>query len=171
MRSFYKAGCSCSGSPSVDHNIDAVCLYQHTWRTGEATADSQQRRQEFWKALRTAVGKIPIRNDAIIAGDFNCHVRPFSPHVGSSVINAPSVEADESDFLSILQDFSLTLLNTWHHKLKATCLTSKVHSQIDFFYLGYSMLIKAPNRVIPRKQPLWEPGRLIGIILCRLNTD
>ena len=115
-----------------DNCTDIFNVYQHIWRSQMDEKENRKHRDSVWKHLRQHVAKIPQRNSLAIGGDFNCTVRQTVHHVGSSLKQSKDPSRDMEDFLGILQDLGLTLLNTWHCKPAHTCVTSGVKTQLDF---------------------------------------
>ncbi|CAE7239713.1 TRPT1 [Symbiodinium natans] len=93
---------------------DLLNVYQHVWRTNIDKAENLKARASIWDAIRSSIMKSPQRNDLIIAGDFNCSIKTSRGLIGSAVVAKVEGSPDEDDFLGILQDFGLTLLNTWN---------------------------------------------------------
>ncbi|CAE7616365.1 TRPT1, partial [Symbiodinium natans] len=93
---------------------DLLNVYQYVWRTNIDKAENLKARASIWDAIRSSIMKSPQRNDLIIAGDFNCSIKTSRGLIGSAVVAKVEGSPDEDDFLGILQDFGLTLLNTWN---------------------------------------------------------
>ena len=95
-------------------------------------AENKKHREQVWKHLRQQVAKIPQQNSLIIGGDFNCTVRRSKELIGSAIIHTKEETKDMEEFLGFLQDFGLSLLNTWQCKPAHTCVTSGFKSQLNF---------------------------------------
>ena len=74
----------------------------------------------------------PTKNSLIIGGDINCTVRRSKELIGSAINRAKEEAQDMEEFLGFLQDFGLSLLNTWQRKPAHTCMTSGFKTQLDF---------------------------------------
>ena len=112
--------------------IDVLCVYQYVWRSTCNTEQNLQNRQKIWSAIRQALAAVPVRNDLVMGGDYNTSINQLHPHTGTSILRHASDSPDQDEFLSILQDFGLTLLNTWYAKNKVTCHNSGSYSQLDY---------------------------------------
>ena len=67
-----------------------------------------------------------------MGGDYNTPISQLHPHTGTSILRNASDSPDQDEFMSILQDFGLTLLNTWYATNKVTCHNSGSYSQLDY---------------------------------------
>ena len=93
--------------------------------TGRATSDvGPQSGRSSGRSLRT--------NTLLIGGDFNCTVRRLPRHVGSALSPVCEAVNDQEDFLSYLQDYGLSILNTWNARPAHTCHTGDARTQTDF---------------------------------------
>ena len=111
---------------------DLLNVYQHVWRTNIDKAENLKARASIWDAVRSSIMKSPQRNDLILAGDFNCSIQTSRGLIGSAVVAKVEGSPDEDDFLGILQDFGLTLLNTWNCTPAHTCVHQGTKTQLDF---------------------------------------
>ena len=112
--------------------IDVINLYQHVWRSQLDKDSNIKCREGVWKKLRQVTTKIPQQNTLVVGGDFNCTIRRMKHHIGSAIVEAREPAADQEELLGHLQDFGMTLLNTWHAKPAYTCQTGDSQTQIDF---------------------------------------
>ena len=128
---------------------DVLAVYQHVWRTGLDQATNLALRGQIWEGLRGALRRCPLRNELILAGDFNCGLRGPSLHVGTAVIPSGTPAPDEDELLGLLQDFGLTVLNTWARTPRHTCVTAGSHTQIVFSCAACSTPTPRPSAAHP----------------------
>ena len=114
------------------NSADIINVYQHVWRSQEDRESNLKCRASVWSQLRQVTAHIPQRNTLLIGGDFNCTVRRLQGHVGSALSPVREAANDQEDFLSYLQDYGLSILNTWNARPAHTCHTGDARTQIDF---------------------------------------
>ena len=114
------------------NSTDIINVYQHVWRSQEDRESNLKCRASVWTQLRQVTAHIPQRNTLLIGGDFNCTVRRLRRHVGSALSPVREAANDQEDFLSYLQDYGLSILNTWNARPAHTCHTGDARTQIDF---------------------------------------
>ena len=114
------------------NSTDIINVYQHVWRSQEDRESNLKCRASVWTQLRQVTAHILQRNTLLIGGDFNCTVRRLHRHVGSALSPVREAANDQEDFLSYLQDYGLSILNTWNARPAHTCHTGDARTQIDF---------------------------------------
>ena len=114
------------------NSTDVINVYQHVWRSQDDRESNLRCRASVWTQLRQVTAHIPQRNTLLIGGDFNCTVRRLPRHVGSALSPVREAANDQEDFLSYLQDYGLSILNTWNARPAHTCQTGDARTQIDF---------------------------------------
>ena len=114
------------------NSTDIINVYQHVWRSQEDRESNLKCRASVWTQLRQVTAHIPQRNTLLIGGDFNCTVRRLHRHVGSALSPVREAANDQEDFLIYLQDYGLSILNTWNARPAHTCHTGDARTQIDF---------------------------------------
>ena len=114
------------------NSTDIINVYQHVWRSQEDRESNLKCRASVWTQLRQVTAHIPQRNTLLIGGDFNCTVRRLHRRVGSALSPVREAANDQEDFLSYLQDYDLSILNTWNARPAHTCHTGDARTQIDF---------------------------------------
>ena len=114
------------------NSTDIINVYQHVWRSQDDRESNLRCRASVWTQLRQVTAHIPQKNTLLIGGDFNCTVRRLPRHVGSALSPVREAANDQEDFLSCLQDYGLSILNTWNARPAHTCQTGDARTQIDF---------------------------------------
>ena len=106
--------------------------YQWVWQTAKSDQIAQSR-SFFWQTLSSLVRSIPQRNLVLLGADFNSRCAPLPGLIGRGVMKG-NRGADE-EFLSVVRENDLVLLNTWSGASPNVCHTvynGTVCSQIDF---------------------------------------
>ena len=116
--------------------------------------------------LRQVTAHIPQRNTLLIGGDFNCTIRRLR-RLGSALSPVREAANDQEDFLSYLQDYGLSVLNTWNARPAHTCHTGDARTQIDFLITRVQRA--DAGRVLPGKLHLLAGGR--PTVMCRCGAQ
>ncbi|CAE7783692.1 unnamed protein product [Symbiodinium sp. CCMP2592] len=112
-------------------------VYQTVHNPKAATYLDQ--RQQVWQSLHKSLGRVPVRDSILLAGDMNTPVATDLPHVGHHVLPMPQhPPEDAQDLVDLYRTFDLVSLNTWRHPTSGAASTFKwgqVESQIDFLWV------------------------------------
>ena len=112
----------------LKHNtVDLVNLYQHPTNSTDSRKDPITARADVWQALDKLLQSLPIRNVAVVGGDFNTEL-----HV--SGVHAPPKVPDAIVFRDIIDKFSLSHTRS-HDALPSYISPSGYESRIDFVFL------------------------------------
>lgn len=113
---------------------DLIGCYQYPYQT---TAAQSQNRKLVWDALSETLMQLPRRNALMLAGDFNCDLRPMYPHIGSArptPQHQPQVQySDQETFQQIVRNCALTGLNTWSG-IQHTHEHQHLQARLDFMF-------------------------------------
>ena len=147
------------------NSTDIINVYQHVWRSQEDRESNLKCRASVWTQLRQVTAHIPQRNTLLIGGDFNCTVRRLQRHVGSALSPVREAANDQEDFLSYLQDYGLSILNTWNARPAHTCHTGLPQLRVC------STRMQLLSRVLPGKLHLLAGGRPTIMRRCGAQFD
>ncbi|CAE7460642.1 pol [Symbiodinium sp. CCMP2592] len=132
-----------------------LAVYQHSWRSDLSTASKElllSKRATVWRRIQQFVHGTSARSQLVLAGDFNCPITECLPFVGKGYrrnVRAghrelPPMAADSDEFLDILKNEDLQVLNSFG-KSGLACSTyinasQKLvqGSQIDFIIMRRS---------------------------------
>ncbi|CAE7327722.1 unnamed protein product [Symbiodinium sp. CCMP2592] len=132
-----------------------LAVYQHSWRSDLSTASKElllSKRATVWRRIQQFVHGTSARSPLVLAGDFNCPITECLPFVGKGYrrnVRAghrelPPMAADSDDFLDILKNEDLQVLNSFG-KSGLACSTyinasqkPVQGSQIDFIIMRRS---------------------------------
>ena len=133
--------------------FDIIGAYQTTY-SGTTACLSQ--RAKWCSELHQLLTDLPTRNNLAVVGDFNTTLAACPPHVGVShfVHNGakhigPS-HADQSRLLGVIQDHSLTVLNSWRPDAGPTFISNHgTGSRIDHILTRARQADQTSRDVIP----------------------
>ncbi|CAE7523463.1 unnamed protein product [Symbiodinium sp. CCMP2592] len=132
-----------------------LAVYQHSWRSDLSTAAKElllSKRATVWRRIQQFVHGTSARSQLVLAGDFNCPANGCLPFVGKGYrrnVRAghrelPPMAADSDEFLDILKNEDLQVLNSFG-KSGMACSTyinasqkPVQGSQIDFIIMRRS---------------------------------
>ena len=140
-------------------NLDIICAYQWV-RRDNTTRDTEQLRGKFWSVLSGLLAGLPRRNMLVLGGDFNSMVAPLPGLIGRGLLPHPT-RKPEPEFLTVLEEHKLCLLNTWSKATPAVCATFRngaIVSQIDFVAVRRRNADALARRAKPTSLDL-APGR------------
>ena len=140
-------------------NLDIICAYQWV-RKDNAARDPEQLRGKFWSVLGGLLKSLPRRNMLVLGGDFNSTVASLPGLIGRGLLPHPT-RKPEPEFLTVLGEHKLCLLNTWSRAKPAVCATFRngaVVSQIDFVAVRRRNADALARRAKPTSLDL-APGR------------
>ena len=94
--------------------------------------EKRHRRREVIQQVETRLKNVPLRDFALVAGDFNSHAITDRPYIGPSVPHKPRfATADVTTLPKLCRPRGLTALNTWASGHRGT-YSKSYESQIDF---------------------------------------
>ena len=113
-------------------NTDVLAVYQWSWNSKPATVAS---RHHVWLQLGRLIGSLPKRNIVLLAGDLNCPCTSRQGYVGLGVPKQEAQQTDVEDWMNLIVQHDLCVLNTWGSARVGEASTfsmNGVSTQIDF---------------------------------------
>ena len=144
-----------AGRPDTDkpanHDIE---VYQHVWRTHLPTTENHHLGGPDWRTREQACVKVPSRHHLVVAGDFNCTLKPQNPCISNA--------ATPSDAVNHSRELPRPMCPK-HFSLQAqACLLRR--TQIDFVLIrrpGEQRFILGPCAAFQ-----WAPVVKLGMYRC-----
>lgn len=122
-------------------STDVLACYQFSANSTDAR---QQQREAWWTDFARALEHIPVRNQLITAGDFNCSLPTLNGLVGADRFSTPTgtqtghSHADRRHFIDLVTRFELCALNGWDPKASPSFQRPQHHNRIDFIFARLS---------------------------------
>ena len=150
-----------------DVTLDIVAGYQWVWQAAKSDQIAQSR-SFFWQTLSSLVRSIPQRNLVLLGADFNSRCAPLPGLIGRGVMKGN--QGYDEEFLSVVRENDLVLLNTWSGASPNVCYTfynGTVCSQIDFLAVRRPAADAAARQSKPHVFDLapWRQGPKHHVVL------
>ena len=115
--------------------MDIIAVYQFV---DYRTKASMEQRRTFWDLLDQYLHRMPLRNQLICSGDFNCSLIMQVPWCGTSGFrwkghsSQGHLHKDHHHFQTLLATHNLVALNTWDESTGPTFKHGDYGSRIDY---------------------------------------
>ena len=116
--------------------LDILGVYQHAW-----TADSSKlvldKRSTIWNKLSCYLGRLPVRNQLLLLGDFNCGLRQTAGVTGPALLPPQPPHPDFEATTAMAETVDLCALNTWISRQSRDMSTfrhERGSTQIDYIF-------------------------------------
>ena len=118
---------------------DLLHVYQKPYNFHpSASQDAKKLRAEIWSELEAQLQRIPKRHTLMIVGDFNCPLKPY-PQAGPRVqAGGHTMPPDQARLQTLVEEYSLTHLNSWCKAAGPTFVHAKGASLIDHILMRTS---------------------------------
>ena len=118
---------------------DLLHVYQKPYNFHpSASQDAKKLRAEIWSELEAQLQRIPKRHTLMIVGDFNCPLKPY-PQAGPRVqAGGNTMPPDQARLQTLVEEYSLTHLNSWCKAAGPTFVHAKGASLIDHIFMRTS---------------------------------
>ena len=118
---------------------DLLHVYQKPYNFHpSASQDAKKLRAEIWSELEAQLQRIPKRHTLMIVGDFNCPLKQY-PQAGPRVqAGGNTMPPDQARLQTLVEEYSLTHLNSWCKAAGPTFVHAKGASLIDHIFMRTS---------------------------------
>ena len=119
-------------------SADLIAIYQHA---EDSTSQRLLQRTQLWDQLDEYLYQLPVRNQLICCGDFNCALPCAPPWVGTGTFRWMGSQCkghqhrDMARFLQLLQRHALTALNSWSSAIGPSFFHGEYAARIDYFLI------------------------------------